>query len=222
MTRLNKTFTDLKFPNNSPKDWKTGQSKNSKSLFTVIGASNHAKGERQQYDYYATDPKCATDLLSVEEFSNNIWEPACGEGHLSRQILMLKNRENPNANVYSSDIIDRGFGDVKDFLNLEIQQWNGDIITNPPYKYAQEFVEKSLQIIPEGNKVAMFLKLTFLEGQKRKEMFRLNPPKTLYVYSKRQMCQKNGDFENFKGSAIAYCWYVWEKGFKGDTKIKWL
>ena len=67
----------------------------------------------------------------------------------------------------------------------------------------------------------MYLKF-LLEGQKRKEMFRLNPPKTLYVYSKRQMCQKNGEFEKYKGSAIAYCWYVWEKGFKGDTKIKWL
>lgn len=37
--------------------------------------------------------------------------------------------------------------------------WDGDILTNPPYKYAKEFIEHAMTIIPDGRKVFMFLKL---------------------------------------------------------------
>ena len=100
-------------------------------------------------------------------------------------------------------------------------EWNGDIITNPPYRYAKEFVEKAMSIIPKGHKVAMFLKLTFLEGKARKEMFRVIPPKIVYVSSSRLKCAMNGDFENMTGGTLTFCWYIWEKGYKGDTIIKW-
>ena len=49
-------------------------------------------------------------------------------------------------------------------------------MTNPPYKYALDFVLKALRIIPEGKKVAMFLKLTFLEGKTRRLLFNSTPP----------------------------------------------
>jgi len=127
--------------------------------------------------------------------------------------------------VYSSDLVNRGYGeDFFDFLECKngADDWHGDIITNPPYKYALEFVRKSLEVINEESKVAMFLKLTFLEGQKRKKFFKNNPPKVVYVYSSRQMCAKNGEFEKYEGNAVAYAWFVWEKGFKGDTIVKWI
>jgi hypothetical protein len=107
-------------------------------------------------------------------------------------------------------------------LEQTFDNFNGDIITNPPYKYAQQFVERALENVKPGRKVAMFLKLTFLEGKARKQMFLNNPPKTVYVSSSRLLCAKNGDFENTKGSAVAYAWFVWEKGFKGDPVIKWI
>ena len=91
-------------------------------------------------------------------------------------------------------------------------------------KYAQEFIEKALQIIPEGNKVAMFLKIQFLEGKGRKKLFLSQPPKTVYVSSSRLLCAKNAEFEKMiagGGSAVAYAWYVWQKGFNGTTKLKW-
>ena len=198
------------------KNWLDNRNKN--TVYTTLGASSHSKDDREQYDYYATNPKCVEDLFERENFSGNIWECACGEGHLSKRMLDLGSFY--GLNVYSSDIIDRGYGDVLDFLSIDVQEWLGDIVTNPPYKYAQDFVEKSLKIIPNGNKVAMFLKLTFLEGQKRKLLFKHNPPKIVYVYSKRQECAKNGEFKGT--SAVAYCWYIWEKGFKGDTIIKWI
>lgn len=120
------------------------------------------------------------------------------------------------------DIIDRGFPgtEIKDFLTLK--ENHNDVVTNPPYVMAKEFVEHALDISPDGTKIAMFLKLTFLESQGRKEMFARYPFKTLYVFSQRRSCAKNGDFEKYPSSAVAYGWYVWVKGFKGNPIIKWI
>ena len=107
------------------KDW-TG---NSNSIYKTLGASNHTDKERQNEDYYATDPKAADLLLELETFSPNIWECACGEGHLSKVF------ENAGHIVKSTDLMDRGFGETGiDFLSIDNLEWNGDIITNPPYK----------------------------------------------------------------------------------------
>ena len=137
-------------------------------------------------------------------------------GHMSKVLVQHGYR------VRSSDIVNRGYGDeIADFLASDNIQWHGDIVTNPPYKYANAFVEKALQIVQEGSKVAMFLKLTFLEGKARKELFRKYPPKTVYVASSRIKCASNGDFNIGGSSVTAYAWFVWQKGYKGDTIIKW-
>ena len=65
------------------KDWKG----NSKSAFATIGASNHSKEDRAEHDYYATEPKAIELLLRLEKFDKNIWECACGEGHISENKL---------------------------------------------------------------------------------------------------------------------------------------
>ncbi len=198
------------------KDW-TG---NGKSMSTVLGSSHHSEEDRELNDYYATDPKAAELLLQYETFTPMVWEPSCGEGHLSKVF------EAAGYDVKSSDLIDRGYGEAyTDFLSLDITVFTGDIITNPPYKFAQEFIEKSLQIIPDGCKVAMFLKIQFMEGKRRKHLFLKYPPKVIYVSSSRINCAKNGNFQGMRetgGSAIAYAWYVWQKGYAGDSVIKWI
>lgn len=127
--------------------------------------------------------------------------------------------------MFSTDLVNRGYGDrIVDFFDWKAPV-TGDIITNPPYKYAREFVEHALELIGEGHKVAMFLKLTFLEGKARRALFDTYPPKRIYVASGRLLCAKNGDFEKMKaggGSAVAYAWFVWEKGYTGDTVVKWI
>jgi len=154
--------------------------------------------------------------LELETFNKNIWECACGEGHLSKAL------QEKGYDVKSTDLIDRGFGDGQiDFLGTENQEWNGDIITNPPFIAAQEFVEKSISIIPKGKRVAMFLRIQFLEGVKRRQMFNQFPPKAIYVSSRNMRCAKNGDFKNATGNASTYCWFIWEKGYKGTTELKW-
>ena len=196
------------------KDW-TG---NSNSIYKTLGASNHTDKERQSEDFYATEPRAAELLLQLEDFNTNIWECACGEGDLSRVF------EAAGHKVLSTDLIDRGYGIGNvDFLQCT-EIFDGDIITNPPYKYAKEFVEKAIELVQDGHKVAMFLKLQFLEGKARKVLFEKYPPKTIYVASGRLLCAKNGDFAEMKaggGSAVAYCWYIWEHGYQGNTVIKW-
>lgn len=193
---------------------------NEQSVFKCLGSSHHTDKERQREDYYATDPKAALLLLEVESFEGKIWEPACGEKHLAKVF------EERGYAVRSSDIVDRCGNEVFDFLGIEnCEPWDGNIVTNPPYKYAVEFIYKALSLIPEGNKVAMFLKVQFLEGKSRKMLYKDFPPKTIYVSSSRINCAKNGDFSGMRtsgGSAVAYAWYVWEKGYRGETIVKWI
>ena len=108
-------------------------------------------------------------------------------------------------------------------MGTTVSGFEGDIITNPPYKNALEFVQKALDTVQEGRKVAMFLKLTFLEGKRRGEFFKENPPKKVYVASSRLNCAMNGDFEKYpNNNAICYAWFVWEKGYKGQPVIDWI
>lgn len=148
------------------KDWVGG----SAAVFKTLGASNHTDADRQREDYYATEPKATEWLCKLERFEGRILEPSCGEGHMSRVL------EAAGYEVVSRDLVDRGYGEVADFLAIDNLAWDGNIVTNPPYKYALQFVEKALSIIPEGKKVAMFLKLTFLEGKARRALFRSTPP----------------------------------------------
>ena len=199
------------------KDW-TG---NKKSIFATLAASNHSNKEREINDYYATEPKALELLLELESFSPYVWECACGQGHLSE---VLKSH---GYKVKSSDIIDRGYmgTETLDFLKVKKedikQDVSRDIITNPPYKHAKEFVEHALDISMDSTKIAMFLKVQFLEGKARRKLFDKHPPKIIYVASSRLNCAMNGDFEKYPSSAVAYAWFIWEKGFKGDTVVRW-
>lgn len=197
------------------KDW-TG---NSNSLYKALGASNHTDKPREARDFYATEPRAAELLLDVETFDKDVWECACGEKHLAYVF------EDAGYNVRSSDIVDRAGNEVYDFLSSDNTSWSGDIVTNPPYRYAQEFIEKALKIVPRGHKVAMFLKVQFLEGKGRRRLFETQPPKTIYVSSSRLLCAKNGDFTAMRrsgGSCVAYAWYVWEKGYTGNPAVRWI
>ena len=195
------------------------EGKSTFNTFITLGANNHTDVTREKDDFYATPPLAVKELMKLETFDKNIWEPCCGMNHITN---VLKDN---NYNVKTSDIIDRvndGSVEIIDFLNYN-GKYNGDIITNPPYKLATEFVYKSIETITYGHKVAMFLKLTFLETKKRYELFKKYPPKVIYVASMRFGCSQTGEFnsDGNTGSAIAYCWYIWEKGYNGDTIIKW-
>lgn len=197
-------------------DW-TG---NATSIYATHGASNHSGFERAELDYYATDPEAVAALLSVETFNNQIWEPACGGCHISEVLL------EHGFDVISTDIVHRGSKHqtgIEDFLlSHPLLPNKRDIVTNPPYKFAAEFVGHALDISAAGVKVAMFLKLTFLEGSKRKRLFDIYPPMKVYVFRNRVDCWKNGIKPSKPSKAVCYAWFVWEKGFCGSPKILWI
>lgn len=184
-------------------------------IFATEGISKTAI--REVNDYYATDPKAMELLLQYETFDKNIWEPACGEGNLS-EVLKAHGH-----NVYSTDLIDRGYPDETfDFLESN-NKWFGDIITNPPFKYTSEFILKSLDSVDTGAKVAMFLKLNHLSGKQRyRDIYLKTPPYRVYIFSGRVSCAKNNIPELFKKGAMSYCWMIWEKGKFGPTELKWI
>lgn len=194
--------------------------------------------------FIGTDPKALElflDRIDKDGIKLNhyIWECACGEGNLSE---VLKKR---GYDVLSSDLVDRGYGVAIDFLKIKVptfkmpyvdfenkpyeyQYLDGfpeyypyDILTNPPYKYALDFVKHALEIQADGYHTIMFLKIQFLEGKERYKFFKENPPKFVYVHSERQKCYLN-NIDDKQGSAVCYAWFIWEKGFKGDTIVRWI
>lgn len=174
--------------------------------------------QRVAEDYYATPRESVEALMQVEDFKGNIFEPCCGEGHIS-EILKEHGYE-----VHSNDLIDRGYGEThKDFLTEDFNTYD-NIITNPPFKYAKEFIEKSLEITT--GKVAMFCKIQLLEGVSRYEMFQNTPLKRVYVFSKRQNPLRNGSpvDENGKkwSSTMCFAWFLWEHGYEGKPEIEWV
>ena len=200
------------------KDW-TG---NSTTTFAQLGSSSHSDKERAENDFYSTDPESLEIFLKALErdgfkLHNNIWECACGKGHLSKVL------ETKGYKVWSTDLIDRGYGRGNiDFFKAKSGEWIGDILTNPPYKYAKDFVKHSLDLLKDGNYCIMFLKIQFLEGKDRRKLFDKYPPKYIYVNSARQLCYLNGDMSNKMSSATCYCWFIWEKDFIGEPTIRWI
>lgn len=162
---------------------------------------------REPNDYYPT-PEYATEaLFSVEEFEGAVLEPAAGDGTMANVI----NRHNP---CVAKELLDG-----HDFL-LETEQYP-NVVTNPPFKLAQEFVEKAKTVADK--KVALFLKLVFLEGQCRQRMFRdtVFPLARVHVFSKRVTLYAGGRKGKNSGT-MAFAWFVWDKEHVGPPIINWI
>lgn len=188
-------------------------------------AGGNPTNKRVENDFYATNPKALEMLFEREEFIGDFLEPCVGQGHLANAI---KNKY-PNSHVYGCDLVDRGYKNtlVCDFIEHDFQGQKFDnIITNPPYSLAKEFLEKSMELVNKNGKVAMFLKIQFLEGVKRVEMFKKYPPKYIYVFTKRMATFNNGNEKDENGkpwaTTMCHAWFVWEKDFKDEPVVRWL
>ena len=100
------------------------------------------------------------------------------------------------------------------------------IITNPPYKYATEYVLHALRLLPTDGLLCLFLKTTFAEGKERYlRIFSQQPPQYVLQCSERVLCAKNGEFDYMQahgGSAVSYAWWIWRKGYQGSTTLDWI
>lgn len=164
-------------------------------------------------DFYPTPAWATFALLDNEPFQGDVWEPACGDGSMSRVI------EATGLRVRSSDLYNRGFGESGvDFLNSRRRAAN--IITNPPYNSAEGFVKAGLRLA--RSKFALLLRLAFLESANRyNTIFSVAPPSRVWVFSERITFYPAG--AQVKGSGTtAYAWFVWEIGAAPNTDLRWL
>ena len=154
--------------------------------------------------------------------SLNVWEPACGRGHMAAALAEYFFA------VHASDVADyseeevrtaewRGQSRVTDFLGLDavpprIEKQGVDwIITNPPFRLAPEFIRRSIAIQPRKG-VAMLTRLAFLEGVDRfRSLFRTWPPSIIAQFTERVPIVK-GRLSAKGSTATAYCWLVWLRG----------
>lgn len=165
--------------------------------------------DREPNDYYKTPEPATMALLARERFCGTIWEPACGDGAISKLLT---------GQIISTDLYDRGFGESGiDFLTTTKEV--DHIVTNPPYKLAQQFVQHALRCT--SGKVAMLLKLNFLEGQARRDFWLNTPLRTVHVFSARLSFDK-GEVAGKGSGLLAYAWYVWEHGYTGKPTIDWI
>jgi len=166
--------------------------------------------DREKDDFYPTPEPATRALLAKEVFGPRIWEPACGDGAISEVLKQADYR------VLSTDLVDRGYGKVADFLSTS--KTVESIVTNPPYALAEEFVKKALQ--STTYKVAMFLRLSFLESQRRYDLFQRTPLEAVYIFSRRLSLHRNG-IDSGNSGVVAYAWFVWRHGYRGEPRLRW-
>ena len=180
------------------------------------------QGLETQHQFYPTHPSITQMLLDREELDGTVWEPACGRGDMS-QVLISKGYD-----VLSTDLIDRGYGEGGvDFLqDDQISRFGkvDNIITNPPFKFALDFVLQSKKIARK--KICILNATMFLDGIKRYEMWmdKEFPLKTMYQFSGRVAFRKNeiADQSQPPGGWVCWAWFVFEKGYTGKPTIDWI
>ena len=176
--------------------------------------------QRQVDDFYPTHPSITQMLLDREELDGTIWEPACGRGDMSQVFI------DNGHDVLSTDLIDRGYGEGGvDFLDDDqISRFGAvdNIITNPPFKFALDFVLQAKKMARK--KICILNATMFLDGIKRYEMWMDQefPLKTMYQFSGRVVFRKNEIVDQTQNGLIPWAWFVFEKGYVGEPTIKWI
>lgn len=195
----------------------------SDKVFTLLGSSNHY-GERQEEDFYSTPEIAVKKLINkLEELqipiADNIIEPSVGKGNILIPFL-----EKYGKKYLAYDIVDRGFPNtiVQDWMSVKELPPSSIIVANFPYKFITDHTIHSLNLLRNGEYLISLAKIQFLETKKRYEnLLKDNPPKYVMVFVERINCPKDG-IDTGTSSALCYCWYIWQKGFKGNPEIIWL
>lgn len=174
-------------------------------------AGQHSYAERGD-DAYQTPVVAVQALMQVEKLPERIWEPACGSGNIVHTLRAAGHT------VYASDIVDYGCGHSPvDFLTTDVIPPAQAIITNPPFKLAQKFIERGLQICPQ---VIVLLRLAFYESERRSKLLEESGLVRIHVFKERlPMMHRLGYGGPKASSAICFGWFVWERGYRGPTVI---
>ena len=172
-------------------------------------------------DNFPTPPWGTRALLSKvlgdQDFSAlTCLEPACGAGHMAKVLPEFFKQ------VLASDIYPYGFGSVRDFLGFETSHTPVDwVITNPPFRLAEAFAVKGLEITTLG--VALLTRTVFLESVGRyKRLFTQTPPTLVAQFSERVPMVK-ARLDRKATTATGYAWLVWRKDVPfTQTELRWI
>jgi tRNA G10 N-methylase Trm11 len=180
--------------------------------------TRHELAERGN-DLYETPPAATQALLKAcqpLEYMRNIWEPAVGRGAIAHVL------EQAGKSVIGQDLLDYGAGYPirRDFLNERIAPPGVDaIITNPPYRVAQEFAQHAIDLVPD---VFMLLRLSMLEGQRvRFPCFNDNTLRHVYVFKQRLpfMHRDGWEGKKIRSSGMAFAWFWWDRTWSGHAGL---
>jgi hypothetical protein len=168
---------------------------------------------RPDNDFYPTPPEMTEPILKVEKFGGDIWEPACGDG------AMAKVFEAHGHKVIGTDVQPRGYGSWLDFF-MCADLLAPNIVTNPPYRLLNDFIERAAMFQPE--KFAFLSKLNALETIERSRILERTKLTRVWVFRARHSIYRNGTPESDNGGMIAFCWLVWERGYTGKPVVGWI
>ena len=163
---------------------------------------NQRNDDRHPNDLYPTHPHWTNVLFDVVKFKGPIWEPAAGNGDM---VDVIKGRG------YSVRATDISTG--QDFLKCT-QPWKGDIVTNPPYRILDAFIEKALELA--SGRVAMLMPIGALGGKSRhSRLWTVHPPETVLVVASRMPVMG-------KTSQFNHVWAIFNDSERPSyTRVEW-
>ena len=173
-------------------------------------AANALTVTAKRLEFYETEVGATASLLKAELFTPKVWDPCCGRGRITRELLAA------GYQVVATDVHDWGFGDVRnqDFLAARYPAADS-VVMNPPFSKACDFVDHAFDL--GCRKVAAFQRWSWYEGRTRLLQFwSRRPPNRVYCFSDRVSCYR-GDLDEAAIAAMsntptAHGWFVWERG----------
>jgi hypothetical protein len=187
----------------------------------VVRKRDSSLWKREADDWYVEPEWCSRRLFAAEKFEGGIWDPACGGGTIVRSALAAGMQES-----IGSDLVDRGWTDqlTGDFLDYEPDGFAPpNIASNPPFKIAERFVAKALEIAER--KVAMLLPSKWIQGQKRSRWLKATPLYRVYFICPRPSMPPGHVIaagEKPGNGTTDFAWFVWLRGYEGDPTVQWL
>lgn len=164
---------------------------------------------------WATRALCEHILTKAELVNQTCLEPACGRGYMAKPLGEYF------ASVEAADAYHYGFAPVRDFLSHPYEALSHDwVITNPPFRLAEEFVLRALMVARRG--VAILARTVFLESAGRyNAIFNETPPSAFAQFVERVPMVK-GRLDQKASTATGYAWLIWDKQHVGPPQLKWV
>jgi hypothetical protein len=166
-------------------------------------------------DLYETPTVAVHALLRTEKLPEILWEPACGRGAIVNVLRGAGHK------VYATDLVDYGLDDAESRVDFLMEHdpgfCVGAIVTNPPFKLADQFVRHALLLCP---RVVMLLRLAFLESERRRAILENGWLARVHVFRNRlPMMHRDGWDGPRATSATPFAWFVWDRAHRGPPEI---